>query len=288
MTTTDANQSFLASEVGELIVTPVTTASVALSVARVTPVAASANSYRVPLVTADPTAAWVAEGGEIGASEAQLGEVASKFYKLGGLTIVSRELANDSSPAAAELVGAGLARDVARKVDAAFFGTRVIDAGPPAEYDELRPAGLEDLAGVNAVTAGSAWSNTDPFAEAIYDAEGVGATLAAFVANPTDALLMAKIKKATGSNEPLLGTDPTAPTRRIIAGVPLLVSPAVSVGTVWGIPTDRVVAAIREDVSIERDDSAFFTSDRSAIRAIMRLTWLFPHPAAVQKIKLGS
>lgn len=34
---------------------------------------------------------------------------------------VSRELADDSNPAAANVVGQGLARDIARRVDRAFY-----------------------------------------------------------------------------------------------------------------------------------------------------------------------
>lgn len=288
MNTDAGNTSFLASEAGDLIVQPVATESVALQVADVVPVPGAVHDYRVPVVAADPTAAWIAEGAEIGTSEAALGEATSGFYKLGGLTIVTRELANDSSPAAAELVGKGLARDIARKLDAAFFGSRVIDPGPPVVVNEHQPAGLEDLAGVGTVTAGTAWTTTDPFIEATYKAEAVGATLRAFVANPADALLMAKLKAATGSNLPLLGADPSQPTRRVIAGVPLITSPSVTAGTAWAVPTGRIVVAIREDVNVEVDRSVYFTSDRVAIKATMRVAVLFPHAAAVQKIKLGA
>lgn len=290
MTTASAVRAFLPSQVGELVVQPVTRASVAIqAVGEAVFADAMTNSYRVPLVSADPTAAWTPEGEEIVPSDAVLNEAASVFYKLAGLTIISRELAEDSSPAAAETVGAGLARDIAAKLDAAFFGTNVTDAGPPIVRNTAQPAGLEDLAGFNPVDAGAAaWANADPFAEAVYAAEGVGASVGAFVANPVDALALAKVKKATGSNEPLLGNDPTQPTRRTLQGVGLLVSPGVTPGTVWGIPRGRVLVVLRDDVRLDVDRSAYFSSDRIGVRATLRGAFLYPHPAAVQKITLKS
>jgi HK97 family phage major capsid protein len=284
MDTQSANRAFLPEQIHPLIVQPVEAASIALQVAETVHTDTQVGSYRVPIVAADPTAQWVAEGEEIAPSAADLRETSSAFHKVAGLTVITRELAEDTSPAAANLVGAGLARDIARKVDAAYFGTRVLDEIPNPE----QPAGLEDLVGVNVIDAGSAWANTDPFAEAVYAAEGTGATLRAFVTNPADALLLAKVKKQTGSNEPLLGNDPTQATRRVIGGVPLLVSPGVEPGTVWGIPAGRTIAAIRSDVSLEIDRSVYFTSDRIAVKATMRIALLYPHAAAVQKITLGA
>lgn len=223
---------------------------------------------------ADPTAAWVAEGEEIPASDADLDEELIAPAKLAGLTIVSRELAEDSSPEAQQTVGAGLARDIARKLDAAFFGTKGTGA--------VQPGGLEDLLGVSAVEG--AFTSTDPFAEALSVAEGAGATVGAFVTDPATALTLSKVKRATGSNEPLLGSDATAPTRRSVLGLPLLVSPAVTAGTVWAIPQQRVFVVVRSDARIDVDKSVYFTSDRVAVRATMRVGFGFPHPAAVVKV----
>ncbi|BEH00903.1 hypothetical protein brsh051_01840 [Brooklawnia propionicigenes] len=278
MLTTDANTAFLPEQIGDLIVKPTLATSVAAQAAHVVNTGDVA-AYRVPIVAADPSAAWTAEGEQITTSAPVLDEIASPFYKLAGLTSLSRELADDTTPEAAELVGEGLARDIARQLDAAFFGTRGAST--------IQPAGLKDLTGVGTISAGSAWKDTDPFVSAIFAAANIGATITAFVANPADAELMAKVKKAAGSNEPLLGNDPTQPTRRQIAGVPLLTSPAVDAGTVWSIPQDRVILAVREGTTLEVDRSVYFGSDRIAVRAIMRVTFLFPHPSAIQKIELA-
>jgi HK97 family phage major capsid protein len=63
----------------------------------------------------------VAEGAEITPSDPTLQELVVTPPKVAGLTIVSREMADDSDPAAAQVVGDGLARDIARRIDQAAF-----------------------------------------------------------------------------------------------------------------------------------------------------------------------
>lgn len=276
LTTTTGAGLLTPEEVGTLLVAPIVAESIAATVSTV--VTTEASSFRIPVVAADPSASWVAEGQEIPITDADLDEAIVEFAKLAGLTIITNELAADTSPQAAEAIGAGLARDMARKLDAAFFGALATPA----------PKGLAGLTGVSTVSAGAAFTSVDPFIEAIGAAEAVGATLTAFVANPADVLAMSKVKKATGSNEPLLGSDPTMPVRRIVQGVPLLSSPAVAAGTVWGIPQSRVFLVIRQDAEVEADASVFFTSDRTAVRGKLRCGFAFPHAAAVVKISKSA
>jgi HK97 family phage major capsid protein len=264
-------------QIESLIVMPVAKASVAMQVA--TLITTNATHTRIPRVMSDPSASWVAEGAEIGASDPTVDDIVITPAKLAGLTVVTNEAAADTSPAAANLIGAGLARDCARKLDIAFFGSKGVST--------IQPAGLEDLVGFTPVDPGAAWDNLDPFAEAIANAEGLGLSVNAFVANPADALILAQLKAATGSNLPLLGADPTSSTRRLLQGVPLLVSSAVTVGTVWGLPQARSIIVRRNDVDLQVDKSAYFTSDRTAIRATMRVGFGWTEPAAIQKIELS-
>jgi HK97 family phage major capsid protein len=275
MDTSNANPAFLPEQIGELIVRPVQATSIALQVSTVVDTDNTNHQFRVPIVATDPTAGWTAEGDEIDPADGTLAEAVTSYYKLAGLSIITSELADDSSPAAAEIIGNGLARDIARKLDAAYFGDSVTNG----------PSGLESLEGVNSVLV-SAWANVDAFTEAVFAAETVGATLSAFVANPTDALILATLKESTGSNRDLLQPDVTQPGVRRIAGVPMLVSSAVTEGTVWGIPQAVSMVAVRNDTRLEIDRSAYFSSDRVGIRALMRVGFVFPHEAAIQKIAL--
>lgn len=182
--------------------------SVAAQVATVVPT--NATRTHIPLVTADPSAAWVAEGAEIAASDPTLDDAIVTPAKIAGLTIITNEFAADTSPAAAGIVGDGLSRDIARKIDSAFFGSK--GASP------VQPAGLEHLVGVSAVDADADWANLDPFAAALANAERVGLAVDSFVANPADALILATLKESTTSQRPLLTSDPTQPSKRLIQG----------------------------------------------------------------------
>ena len=276
LTTTSGAALRSPEQVAALFVRPTLDASVAAQVSTVVPL--SSGSLRIPIVASDPTAAWTAEGAELNVSDAVLDELVIAPRKLAGLSIISNELANDSSPAAAEAVGQGLARDCARKLDAAFFGA----LSAPA------PSGLGALSGVSPVSAGASWSSLDPFVAAQAAAETVGAKITAWVANPATALSLATIKTQTGSVVPLLGADPTSPTSRTVAGVPLFVSAAVANGVVWGIDGTRSIIALRQDATVEADSSPFFSSDRTAIRAVLRASFGWPHPASVVKITTTS
>jgi HK97 family phage major capsid protein len=116
-TTTATVSDPLPDQHGPLVVQPTLAASVFAQVASA--VMTSANNYRVPIVAADPVASWAAEGAEITPSEPTLTELTVTPAKVAGLTIISRELADDSSPQAARVVGGGLARDIARRIDQA-------------------------------------------------------------------------------------------------------------------------------------------------------------------------
>ncbi|WP_342778757.1 hypothetical protein [Geodermatophilus aquaeductus] len=57
-------------------------------------------------------------------------------------------------------------------------------------------------------------------------------------------------------------------------------------GTVWGLPAERVVTAVRRDADVQADQSVLFTSDR--VRATCRVGFGFPHPAALVRIRLAA
>lgn len=181
-TTTSGVNALLPDSYGPLVVQPALDMSVFAQVATIA--TTSSTEYRIPIVSADPTAAWVAEGAEITPSDPTLQELTVTPAKVAGLTIISRELANDSNPAAAQVVGDGLARDIARRIDQAAFA----GLASPA------PAGLSTLSGVQTYVSASAFANLDFAAEAISKAETVGATITAFVTSPATALALAKVR----------------------------------------------------------------------------------------------
>src|SRR3954468_22625170 len=282
LTTGTAGPLLTPEQVEDLLVLPVLAASVALNPLVSTVVRLTGSTYRIPRVTADPVAGFVAEGAEIPVSDLTTNELVVTPYKVAGLSVVTSELAEDSSPEASTEVGAGLARDIARKVDAAFFG------GVAANT----PSGLASLTvgagNVQDIAAGTAPTNLDAFAQAQMLAGNVGAEITSFVANPVTALVLANLKDQTGSGRPLLQADPTKPTRRMIFGVPVLTSPEAPVGTIWGMSAARVTTVVRRAANVQADRSVFFTSDRVAVRATCRVGFGFPHPAALVRIRLAA
>lgn len=276
-TTTSAAAILTPEQVGDLVVQPTLNLSSATDAATV--ISCESNSFRVPIVNTDPAATFVAEGAEIPVSDVSVSEIDVHFAKLAGLSVISSELAADSSPEATAAVGDGLARDLSRKLDAAFYGNLTSPA----------PAGLGALAGTTAISVGTGGvKNLDVFLQAIANAETLGCTVTSFVANPADALTLAQLKQysSANSNMPLLQPDPTQPTRRLLGGVPLLVSAAVTAGTVWALPNVRALIIVRQDAETVIDKSAFFTSDRVAVRATMRVGFAFPQPASIAKINV--
>lgn len=281
MTTGTSGPILTPEQVSDLVVQPVGEASTAMRVSRV--VSTSSEDFRVPQVTADPTAAWTAEGAEITASDQALSEITVTPAKVAGLSIISRELADDSTPEASATVGAGLARDIAVRVDEAYFGALAAPA----------PSGLEALAGVQviedtSVSPAVAYTLTDldHFADAISRAEQEGAQTTAFVTTPALALALSQLKTDGTSNEPLLGRDATAAGDRRVLGVPVLASPHVAPDVVWALPRAFCWVVMRDDTTVDVDRSVYFTSDRVAIRATMRVGFGFPHPASIVKIRV--
>ena len=264
-------------EVAPLVIGPVTTESLALTLSTV--VNTDAADYRFPIITGDPSAQWLKEGDEIPKSEGTASEVTVTPRKIAGLSVISSELADDSSPEAAGTIGLGLARDIARKIDAAYFG-------PAPAAGSAQPGGLESLTGVQTVAA--APTGLDPFIDALAAAESAGVQISSWVTTPAVAAALAKLTVTSGSKQPLFGTDAANGIQRQVLGLPVVVSPSVVAGTVWGIPTDRVYSVLRNDVQLVVDRSRYLEYDQVAIRAILRVGFGFPQPNAVVKIKQSA
>jgi hypothetical protein len=70
-------------------------------------------------------------------------------------------------------------------------------------------------------------------------------------------------------------------------GVKLLPSPAVADSDIFAIPEDFSYVVQREDVTLDIDASPFFTSDRIAVRAAMRIGFgIGVHPGSIVHITL--
>jgi HK97 family phage major capsid protein len=277
LTSAGSGSSILSPEdVQALVIEPLIRDAIATRVSTV--VQTSSHDARFPIVKTDPTCGWTPEGTEIDTSDADLDELVATPLKLAGLTVCSNELVADSDPSALDIVGQGLVRDLQVRLDAAYFGSTTADG----------PNGIAHLTGAQHVDGGSALTDLDPFAEALSLAETVGSVITGFVASPANVLAVSTLKVAATYNQPLLGVDPSSPTKRSVFGVPLYSSPAVDDDVVWAIPSAKTFVVMRLPASVVTDSSAFFSSDRTAVRCTTRISFAFPHEAAVVRIDLGG
>jgi HK97 family phage major capsid protein len=221
-------------------------------------------------------------------SDAKFDELLVNPAKLAGIVAISREAAEDTNPAAADLMGQGLVRDLSHKLDTAFFGN--VTGG-------VAPGGLGSLPfdGTSAgtvkrvtVSASTGYTNLDPFVDAQTAVQDGGGDVTAWVMNPTTLKTLRKIKAGSALNGPLLvtsanGAGVNGTNGLAIDGVPVFKTPFGSLpdGAVWGVDASRVVIGLRDEVQLDVDKSVLFTSDRFAVRAIVRLGWKFVDRSAL-------
>lgn len=282
MTNTTVNSASVLKpeQVHDLVILPLTQQSVAFQVSTIA--RTDRNQYRVPQVTGDPATGWTPEGAEIAVDDLDLAEIVVTPKKVAGLTVVSNELIADAGEDAAKLIGDRLVNSLRRKIDAAYFNTATTNG----------PAGLPSVAAsmANMFTgvAGGFGANVDPFIELTGTVEANGGGLTAWVMPPAQLTDLAQLKESSGSNKSLLQPDPTQPTRKLVNGVPVLVSPDIPAAVVWGVSKPYSIVLLRNDADIQIDSSSFFTSDRTAVRVTLRIGFAFPHPAAMAQLRLGT
>lgn len=265
---------------GSYVDEALTTESVAYRIG--TKVSISATRLRIPTYQADPTSTWVAEGEDLSLTDATLSGFDVEPKTIAVLSKITRQFFDDNNDLSTAVL-AGQGRDLARKIDNALFGS---NSGNPKA-----PQGLEDVAGTHVIpVTGGQWEDLDVFAAAKFHAEALGEHVDWFIASPDDALELAVIKDQADSTRPLLGPDPSQVAATTILGVPLLVSDAITPGTVWAIPTRHLHIVQRNEVTAEIDHSVFFGSLGVALRSFARIGFGYSRPAAITRITtdLGS
>lgn len=262
MTTTEGNSAILPDEYAALITEPVTKQAAAFNPAVARSISTTSTTLRVPVLKEDAGAEWVAEGQEITPDDPTLGEIPITPAKVAGLTIVSRELAEDSSPDAATIIGESLARSIVEKIDAAFF------TGAPAPAPRGLPYYATEATSVS--TGGADATERGKLAlysirAAVAQVKAAGATPTAIALNPSDAFALSTVTESDTSRRTLLDNVDT------VDGLPVVQNRAVTAGRAWILDASNIVTVRREETTLAVSDAPFFTSDRVAIRATMRV-----------------
>ena len=261
--------AFTPTEFGKLLNKAIQAKSVAFQATTV--VQTDKVKVNFPLWESDPAVNWLAELATITATDGSTGEVEVTPKKVGGITRVSSEAADDSDPSVADLIGKGLANQIANSVDAAFLGNTVTNG----------PDGLLSI-GYPGIDTGASIANLDAFVTARYAAQGVGADLTHWVMRPATAEAISNLKVQSGSNQHLVEFVQDG---LVVAGLPVLVSSHVDSTTkAWGIPSGRVATVLRKGTEVVRSGDSGFYQDAVDIRAIARVAFGYLHLAAVVRL----
>lgn len=258
---------------GKLIDTVIAAKSIAFQAG--TTITTANESIRFPKLTADPAVGWYAENTQISLTDPTTAELVVTPKKVAGLTQISTEAAEDSTPAVADQVGQSLGRSIAKKIDAAFFGNTVTNG----------PNGLLSLAGINEIdTDAFPFTSLDPFHQAKAAALADGANINVWILAPDVALSLSTTKQlTTGSNVGLLDVTGVS-DGTTLAGVSALVSTDVAAGEAWGLDASQVLVVRRTGTTVVRSFDAAFDYDAVQVRATARISFGFANPAGIVRI----
>ena len=260
-------------EIADLVIAPVFDAAVAGQAATVTTF--STSELRVPIV-GDGQASWTPEAAEIEISEPVLSGAVLVPRKLAVLVPLSNELIADAHGDVSQIVGDSVTRAIARKIDSAFFAATTPTNGMKA---------IGSVTGV--LDSASTLGNLDVFIAAISELAAHGHQATTIAVSPATFQKLATLKVSTGSAQGLLQPTATESVALQIAGLPVVVSAALADDTAYVVDNRRIVIGVRSDVDLQLDSSVLFSSDRSCLRATMRLNAVYPSPEAIVKITLS-
>jgi HK97 family phage major capsid protein len=194
------------------------------------------------------------------ATDGTTDEVSALVYKTAGITRVSNELRDDSTPAIGDLVGKALSNQISRAIDAAYLAATTTKG----------PDGLLSTS-YTAIDTGASLTNLDAFVDARYAAMENGSELTSWIVGTVVAKAISNLKDQTGSNRNLVEFVEDGLR---IAGLPVLVSNQIDGATkFWGIPQSHVVLVVRKGTAVERFPAVY--NDGTDVRAVARFGLAF-------------
>ena len=218
-----------------------------------------APAVRVAYVT-DAEAGFVAEGAAIDEDNPGLDEVLIRTGKVSQLIRLSREQWVQTGTG--QLLSTSVARAVTKAANIAYLAQ--VAPTPPAVTP---PAGLLNVAGIESGSAVA--GDLDNLVDLIATLQANGATPSHIVIDPLGWASIAKLKIGADYNATLLGAG-TQDTARMLLGLPVLVTPAMSASTGLVIDKTAVLSAVGT-VAVATSEHFYFGSDGIALRA----TWRF-------------
>ena len=140
-TPTNRTNITLPAEMGREILAKMQTESAVMQLAR--QIELPGRGVEIPVITADPEAAWVSETGAKPVSNPGLSSKLMSAYKLAVIVPFSNEFRRDAAALYDELVRR-LPRALAQKFDATVFGA---GTAPGSNFDTFAAATAQDISG---------------------------------------------------------------------------------------------------------------------------------------------
>lgn len=229
-----------------------------------------APAVRVPFVFSDGPTGFVPEGTQIPSAQQQFSEVVVQTSKLATLGYYSYETL--AQPEAARLIVESLSRSLANSANAAYLSNA--GGGPGAGPVGLLNAGIAD--------GGAITDSLDALVDAVAGIESDGGQATHIITGPDSWANLSKLKRATDSNESLVGAGVVA-AERLLLGLPVLVDKNIPAGQLVVMDKAAVVSA-ESPIRLARSEDAMFSSDVIAIRLIWRIGFSVQRPNRVVKL----
>lgn len=243
--------------------------------ARTVPMASKTLS--VPRITADPTAAWLAEGATITPNDGAMDDVTLTSKRLTAIVKFSDELDEDSDP---ELAGDVLANSLARAFALELDRAALRGSGTGEE-----PLGVRNQTGVQILDLGAngADASWDTLADLAALIDGANAAPNGFAWSTRTANNVAKIK-ASGSGEYLRPPESISGMARVASNaVPTDLDKGTTVGTVSEIYSGMwsdLYLGLRVGFELRRLSERYAEEGKVALRARLRADVQLAHGAS--------
>lgn len=264
-------------ETWDLVTEPTIGQSIARDIAQV--VRMRGPSIRIPTLTDLPEPAWVPEAAKIPVGDLTFSEQTIVPQKLGVIVPITEELERDSNPEATRLVGQSIGAAFYEKLDEALVhGATLADGATIPGLATAVPA-------PTLVAVADSWDPGD-FTAGMAVAEARGTRVNVWLMNPADKTEVINMAITMAGAAAMLGVNTAGAERATMLGVPIVTTPQVPAGTIYGIPTNRVVIAVRDDLETVIDRSFLFDTWSLAVRAVLRVGVGFTDPAAIAKMVL--
>lgn len=254
----------------------------------------NADSLVIPRLTADPTAAWVAEAGTITPSDPNGDTVTAVPRKVAVLTDVTNESIRDSRPALLDVHGKAIMRAAGNAFDLGVFeGT--------GTAPQIR--GMRNISGIQNIsmgTNGAVLTNLDWAADALsmLDSANADSGNAVIVMPVRTWQGLLKLKEQTsGSNKPLLSESATSPGGKIerrIYGVPVYLTTQLSLAETQGTSNlassiyiyDRTqqFAVVRQEAELFLDPFSKSDQDLTRVRLTLRADFVSANAASIVRV----